>query len=516
MLPITTDFILDALNLACFSDKEESKAILRRIIDIYETAKSRKNQLAADPDMAVIFSVITDLVNNETPLDKKSDRNRIVLKIKASELARKDPMLTDNVAEMLKQGAENGISQKKEELLIKRLQNWASFSIINDKSLDILSMCRKYTATDESRNDLILMNLLDKAGELTRVQDSVIGTIEAQDELDFTSKRSMQLSYTRYDNNRKKNILKLGLQGLNGLFGEAGGVTRGEFVGIAAASHHGKSFTLNNISRWATVYNRYELKDPNKVPTILHITLENNVSNNFITMSNQAYVSANHRPVPKGMPMEELIDFNHEYYNRLGNKLIMRKFNGEDFGFSNLLKLIAHLEMTGHEIVVLVIDYLSLMKPEGNEKNNAAQDLVHLFQRCYDLAQAKDITIFTGIQLDTDAERLIASGEVCPVKKLSAATLSDAKGIKKPLDVLIFQVIENTPDGCFMTWYINKHRDHTLPKMNERFVGYQFLGEELGIIDDLGGRNMSTHDIYATDNSEEKKDDMFGNLKKVA
>jgi hypothetical protein len=518
MLPITTDFVLDALNLACFSEKEEAKQILERILDMYEAAKSRKNQVAVDPDMETIFVIISDLVKNETSMDKKSDRNRIILKIKASELAKKDQMLVDNVAEMLKQGAEQGISQRKEDLLIKRMQNWATFSSVNEKLLDSLSLCRKYSIGDETKNDLIMMNLMEKANELTKVQDTIVGTVECQDELDFTSKRSMQLSYTRYDNNRKKNVFKLGLQGLNALFGEAGGVTRGEFVGIAAASHHGKSLTLNSISRWATVYNKYELKDPTKIPTILHITLENNVSNNFIAMAKQAYISSNHRPVPRDMTMDELVDFNYAYYNRLGNKLIMRKFNGEDFGFSNLLKLIANLEAKGHEIVVLVIDYLSLMKPEGNEKNNAAQDLVHLFQRCYDLAQAKDITIFTGIQLDADAERLIASGEVCPVKKLSAATLSDAKGIKKPLDVLIFQVIENTPDGSYMTWYINKHRDHNLPKMSERFIAYQFLGEDLGIMDDLGGKDMSIRDIYANTSSKEEspKDDIFAAIKTAA
>ena len=227
-MSIISPLCLDALNLACFSEKEEAKQILERILDMYEAAKSRKNQVAVDPDMETIFVIISDLVKNETTLDKKSDRNRIVLKIKASELAKKDQMLVDNVAEMLKQGAENGISQRKEDLLIKRMQNWATFSSVNDKLLDSLSLCRKYSGGDETRNDLILMNLMEKANELTKVQDNIVGTVECQDELDFTSKRSMQLSYTRYDNNRKKNVFKLGLQGLNALFGEAGGVTRGE------------------------------------------------------------------------------------------------------------------------------------------------------------------------------------------------------------------------------------------------------------------------------------------------
>lgn len=515
MLPLSTDFVLDALNLACFSDKEESKQILEKLVSMVETARSRRNnQTPMDQDMDVFIAIIKDLVINDTPLDKKSDRNKIILKIKASELAKNDPMLTENVAAMLQEGAEHGISKRKEDLLIKKLQNWVLISSTNDRLLEGLAICRKYSSTDETQNDLILMNMLEKASEITKVQDNIIGVSECLDELDFSSKRSMEVSYARYDNNKKKNVIRFGLQGLNRLFGANGGITRGEFLGLAAPSHHAKSLMLNNIARWATVYNKYELKDPSKIPTILHVSLENSVSNNLNSMANQAYISANHHPVPPNMTRDELIDFNFAYYNKLGNKLLMRKF-GEDFGFSDLLKLIAQLEMRGHEIVCLVVDYAALMRLEGNEKDNAAKDMERLFQKFLNLAQSKDIAVVTGIQLDASAERLIASGEVCPVKKLSAAALSDAKGIKKPLDILIFQVIENTPDGSFLTFYINKHRDVTLPKVSERFIAYQFLGEDLGIMDDIGGKDMSITDIYANNGADNEMatDDFFEQMK---
>ena len=69
-----------------------------------------------------------------------------------------------------------------------------------------------------------------------------------------------------------------------------------------------------------------------------------------------------------------------------------------------------------------------------------------------------------------------------------------------------------------MTWYINKHRDHNLPKMSERFIAYQFLGEDLGIMDDLGGKDMSIRDIYANTSEKEEgpKDDIFAAIKTAA
>ena len=515
MLPITTDFALDALCLACFSSSEESRLILGKIVEQYTAAKMKKNQVGVDTDMDVFIDIIQDLINSDTNLDKKTERNRIILKVKSSPLAQKDKMVAENVAEMLKNGVESGISKQKEDLLIKRLQNWALISATNDRLLEGLALCRKYIHTNETQNDLILMNMLDKASEITRVQDNIIGVAEASDELDFSSKRSMEVNDIRYNSNKKNNVIRCGLQGLNNLLGANKGFLRGELVGIGAPSYGGKTLTLMNIARWAAVLNKYELNDPSKKPMVIFVSLENSVSNNWHAMAKAAYVNANHRPLPEGISRDELIDLNYAYYNKLGNRLIMKKFEAQEFGFSDLLKMIAKYEMNGYEIVCIVIDYVALMKVDGNDKDNAAKDIEKLWQKLYDLAQTKDILIVSGIQLDSTADKLISSGVVCPVKMMSSASLSDCKGIKKPCSVLLFQLVETTDEGSYMTWCIDKHRDANLPKKDERFVAYRFINEDLGIMDDLGGKDMSIRDIYGTSNQSEEapQDDFFSNIK---
>ena len=494
MLQFTTDIALDALSLAAFSASEDSKQILTKFTEMYDAVRYKKNQVAIDTDMDVLIDIIKDL-NKSDVLNKKTEYNKIILKIKSSPLAKKDSIITDNVAAMLQQGMTEGLGSKRELELRRRIQNWCLISATDDQLIAGMALCRRYNKNDDNANDLILANMLDKAHELTRIQSTIIGATESIDELDFSSKSSMLDSANKYAKRKKKNVIKLGWQGLNRMMGENGGVCRGELVGFAAPSYNGKSLVLMKIARWATVYNKYELNDPSKIPTILLVSLENEVSDDYNSMSMEAYVNAYHRPVPPDMSRDELIDINYKYYNECGNRLIVKRF-GEDFGYADLVKLIARLEMRNMEIVCLIIDYPALMKQETNDKDNAPKTLERLYQKLLDLSHSKDIALFAGLQLDRTADKLVSQGEVCAVKKLTADALADSKGIKRALDILIFQMIENIDGISYLTFSWNKHRDNRPPRTDDKFCGYRF-SEDVGILDDLNGKDNSIHDIYA-------------------
>ena len=523
MLQFTTDIALDALSLAAFGTSEDSRQILIKFTDMYDSVRYKKNQMAVDTDLDVLIDITKDL-NKSGTLDKKTEYNKIILKIKSSPLAKKDKLLTDNVAEMLKQGMEQGLSSKRELDLRRRLQNWCLISATNETLLSGLSLCRRYNKNDENTNDLILANMLDKAHELTKIQETIIGATESIDELDFSSKTSMLESANKYAKRKKKNVIKLGWQGLNRMMGLNGGVCRGELVGFAAPSYNGKSLVLMKIARWATVHNKYELNDPSRIPTIVLISLENEVSDDYNDMSKEAYANAYHRPVPPDMTRDELIDINYKYYNECGNRLIVKRF-GEDFGYADLLKLIARLEMRNMEIVSLIIDYPALMKQETNDKDNAAKTLERLFQKLLDLSHNKDIATFVGVQLDRTADKLVSQGEVCAVKKLTGDAIADAKGIKRALDVLIFQMIETIDGLSYLTFAWNKHRNNAPPPLKDKFCAYRF--DEMGILDDIGVQDIAIHDIYADaanvtkpkeeeeGSDKEDKDDFFAGIKAI-
>ena len=349
MLPITTDLLLDALCLAAFSNTDESRYILNKLTDMYDAAKdSKKNQMAVDSDMSIIITIIKDLSKTGI-LDKKQEVNKIVLKIKDSPYAKKDALFVKSVATLLDEGAKQGLSTRRELEIRKRLQNWCLISASINTFRDGLAWCNKYNQKNETENDLIIERVLDKAHDLTQAQNNVIGLAESIDELDFTSKSSMLNSADKYAKRKKTNIIRLGWQGLNRMMGVNGGVCRGELVGLAAPSYNGKSYMLMNIATWATVYNKYDLNDPTKIPTIVLVSLENEVSDNYHDMVKAAYVNKNHKPVPPDLSMEELIDETYDYFNQSGNRLIVKRF-GEDFTYTDLVKLISRLEMKNMEI----------------------------------------------------------------------------------------------------------------------------------------------------------------------
>lgn len=524
MLQFTTDIALDALSLAAFSASEDTKQILSKFTEMYDSVRYKKNQVAIDTDMDVLIDIIKEL-NKSDVLSKKTEYNKIIVKVRASSLAKKDSMITENIAAMLQQGMTEGLSTRRELELRRRLQNWCLISATDDQLMSGIALCRKYNKNDDNVNDLILANMLDKAHALTKIQETIIGATESIDELDFSSKDSMLDSANKYAKRKKKNVIKMGWQGLNRMMGENGGVCRGELVGFAAPSYNGKSLVLMKIARWATVYNKYELNDPSKIPTIVLVSLENEVSDDYNNMSVEAYVNAYHRPVPPDMTRDELIDINYKYYNDCGNRLIVKRF-GEDFGYADLVKLIARLEMRNMEIVCLIIDYPALMRQDSNDKDNAPKTLERLYQKLLDLSHSKDIALFAGLQLDRTADQLISKGEVCAVKKLTADALADSKGIKRALDVLIFQMIENIDGLSYLTFSWNKHRDNRPPRTDDKFFAYRF-DDSVGILDDLNSKDESIHDIYADaaavgrakepDPEVEKKedDDFFAQIKQV-
>lgn len=517
MLQFSTDIILDALGLAAFCTSEDSKQVLRQFTDMYDKARyTKRGQPAIDMDADSLIEIVKDLVKSGT-LDKKTEYNKIIVKVKSSPLAQKDPFMTGAVSDMLKQGMSEGLTLSRELELRRRIQNWCLISATSDKLNEGLSLCRRYSS-NEAQNDLILASMLDKAHEITKIQETIIGATESIDELDFTSKVSMQSSADKYAKRKKVNVIKLGWQGLNRMMGINGGICRGELVGFAAPSYNGKSLMLMNIARWATVHNKYELNDPTKIPTVVLLSLENEISDDYNDMSKAAYVNAYHRPIPPELTKDELIEINYNYYNKCGNRLLLKRF-GEDFGYADLVKLLARLEMRNMEVVCLVIDYPALMRQETSDKDNAAKILERLYQKLMDLAHSKDIAIVAGLQLDATADRLVSQGEVCAVKKLNSATLADSKGIKRALDVLIFQLIEHVDNIDYLTFSWNKHRNNAPPKTEDKFCAYRF--DEMGILDDIDGKDLSVPDIYADsavnnkEESDEEKPDFFADIKAI-
>lgn len=506
MMPTNNEFFVDILCLAAYSHSDETRNLLQSVYEIYTDAK-KKDPESLDDGVEVYFEIVQDILENDVDLRNKSESSSVILKIKNSFKGQRAPDLISNIQEVLQNS--EGISTRRITKLSQKIRQWVVMSKVNATMRQMWGKCQKYTTTDMVTNDLILNEVLDKARELTKVQEQLSGTSVAVDMVDMTNRDSISRAVSIYRTNRKANVFKTGLKGLNKMLGKAGGFIRGEFWAFAAASHNYKSGILMAAGRWCATLSNFKVT-PGMTPAVVLISLENEVPENTMNIIREAYVDAYKQEPPKEMTDEEMVDIVVAYYSRNGCKLLIYKFD-EDFGYTEFVQVQAKLKSANYEVIATVIDYLTLMRIEDTSKDNPAKQLQKLAHKLYNFGHRNNQLIITGLQLDTEADRIIASGQTNIVKRFGAAHLGDCKGLKRELDGLIFMHIErNAEEVPYLTFCWNKQRNTPAPPKSDQYCAYRYRGEVLGIMDDIhlpGNRTYAKTDIFSdngTDDADEE------------
>ena len=506
-MQINSDMMLDALCLAAYSNTDETKVLLTQVLNAYQETR-KKDPNAIDLDLEVFFSVIDDIIHADVDLSRKSEVNQIILKIKKSPIAEKNPQLIESVIEILKEDPQN-IKPSRIKRLTRKLQQWVVVTRSQVQIRQMLLKCNRYNPTDDVSNDVLINDVAEYARNLLTLQDAAAGTSETIDSVDMTDPISLKKAMRVYKNKRTSSIFKTGLKQLNKMLGKNGGFMRGEFAAFAASSHNFKSGMLMKCARWCVT--KSDIRVPQgTTPCVLFISLENEIPENTMDMLKEAYIDIYRQPVPDTMPEEELIDKITEYYSQKNIKFLMYRFD-ENFGFSDFVKLQTQLKNRGYTVVASIIDYLTLMRLEGDEKENQAKRLQKLGNHFANFAKRNDQLIITGLQLNSAADELNASGKTNVVRMYKSYHLSDCKGLLRELDVLIFMYIEENQDGVpFLTLSWSKHRSCVRPPKNEQYAAYRFCA--LGILEDEGtDLDLNRPDIYSDDlPTQEEAEALFG------
>ena len=373
----------------------------------------------------------------------------------------------------------------------------------------MLLRCNKYNPTDDVSNDVLINDVAEYARNLLTLQDAAAGNSETIDSVDMTDPISLKKAMHVYKNKRTSSIFKTGLKQLNKMLGKNGGFMRGEFAAFAASSHNFKSGMLMKCARWCVT--KSNIKVPQgTTPCVLFISLENEIPENTMDMLKEAYIDIYRQGVPEDMPEEEFIEKITEYYSQKNIKFLMYRFD-ENFGFSDFVKLQTQLKNRGYTVVASIIDYLTLMRLEGDEKENQAKRLQKLGNHFANFAKRNDQLIITGLQLNSAADELNASGKTNIVRMYKSYHLSDCKGLLRELDILIYMYIEENQDGVpFLCLSWGKHRSCVRPPKNEQYAAYRFCA--LGILEDEGtDMDLNRPDIYSDDlPTQEEAEALFG------
>ncbi len=494
MLPVSQDFMLDALFLASLANNADTIQLLTTILEIYKEAKE-KNPNTIDEDYEVFFDIIRDIVELGVNLDKKAEVSRIILKIKKSPLGRKDPSLMDQVSSILTNSQE--VSEQRVVMLFKKLQNWVVMSKTTAMLRKMMAKSSKYNPIDDTINDVVLTEISEYARDITQLQDKMASTSATIDMVDFSDSSSIARAMELYKNKRVNNVMPTGLKALNRMMGPNMGFVRGESWLFCASSHNYKTGILMSCADWCCTLASVTTQ-PGMLPCVILISLENEVPENTMEMVRRAYVTAYKKAPPKDLSDTELVQVVQQYYNQRGIKFLMYRFD-EYFGFQDFVKLVNKLQHKGLEVVAAIIDYIGITNIEDKiSSKNAAQQKQENVKHFCNFCKRNDILLISGWQLGTEADMINSSGSTNVVKRYGASCLGDCRGVRREVDGLIWMYIERNHLGVpYLTMAWNKHRDTTPPKKEDAYAAWRFAGDTLGIIDDhLSDTDLSVKNIY--------------------
>lgn len=494
MLKITSGFMIDAMSLSAFSNCEETKGLLSKLLEIYQMTK-RTDPDTLNKDMEVFWNIIGDIVNADARLDKKSEIRRVCLKVKNSPIGKNDPSLVDHIEALLMDP--DGMDDHRIDTLKSRIKQWIVMSNINKDMKKIMFNCNKYNPDNTIDNDLIFQDILEGMRNVMETAENSGTTSQTIDVVDMTDMNSVLKSMNAYRNRHDDCSYPTGLKGLNRMLGKSNGFQRGKLYCFASRSHNYKSGLLMDCARWLTTLSSTKTKSGKK-PGVLFISLENEVPENVYNLNRRMYTNAYHEDIPANMTDEQLCKCVSAYYGKNGAQLIMMR-KDDQFGYPDLMSTIEDVEKHGIEIFAIILDYLGLMRLEMTGDDNQPKKLQKLAHSLHDLAARTDRIIITALQLSGEADMLASSGQTNIVKRYGAAHLSDSKSIRKETDFLAFMEIERNVDEVpYLTFAWSKMRDETPPAKEDQYTAYRFNGNVLGIIDDYNtDKDMSCSDIFS-------------------
>jgi hypothetical protein len=499
------DFFLEVLCLALCSDDIETEKILNNVLTTYH--EEVKNGSSLDDELTKFYiRIITELRTTKIDLNNDFEVNTLLLKFEQHPAIQKNPKILERLTFIV--ANRRSLSSDRITLLKSKIHKWVIWVHGNNNLKKLFRTSQKVISTsDVITQDALMNELLDRAKELTKIYEDNTNTDASIDFIDMTCPHSIKKGIVSYTKKRVDKGFTTGLQGLNDMFGSSQGPVPGEFIGFAALSHHYKSGLLMDIARWIAMLNRPRSTNGKK-NAIVFVSLENEIYENMMMMFRSAYIN-HYGKAPDNLSDTELQDEIRKLFSQNGFTLLIYRKEGDLFGYEEWRKLHDDLH-SEYNIVASILDYLGLMRLDDNSDNPAKQRQA-LICKIKNFANRTGILVATGFQLDTEAERIAASGVTHVVKKFGAVHLADCKAAKRELDFLAFLHLEKNQQGqVFLTIAWAKHKYQVTGDFH-KYCAYPFTDTN-GILDDINGPRQDVKDIYnaaPTNNDKDIKASLF-------
>ena len=332
----------------------------------------------------------------------------------------------------------------------------------------------------ELTNDIETSSYTDFPNLLNQYRDLITGIMNFFRRTDSSSMTNeivhtgdptfLDILYDTYEAIRNPaSALQTGWQALNSALGPRGGFQNKNLYCIHANTNSFKSAMLLHISRMIKEYNGprviEEFKRTGKIPTILHISMENDNDED----NERLYKTVVKKDLGKCTSREEL---NQSWEHNFGNTnseeenpidISFLHVDARSLSVDEIDVIIENLEEEGYRVIACVVDYLGLIKPrlEDMGKDNRLQ-LKNIADDLLSLAKNRDIPVITAHQINRSGGAVLTNlknqGGVNAISQMTNEFIGESYGIEQAVSWSAFIDIEIHGEDRWLMFKRNKSR----------------------------------------------------------
>lgn len=278
--------------------------------------------------------------------------------------------------------------------------------------------------------------------------------------LDNDFESSVEVSLDKLKDKNK--MLRTGIQRWNTLLG--GAYFSKRLYTYLAFPGGGKSQILLKSALDIKKYNKIETKDPNKIPTVLYITMENDIDETIERLYNMTVTSEDIRNAETKDVIRELRETGQLKITEESNvNIIVKYYPNQSISTDDLYTIIDDTNDSGSEVIALVLDYMKRIRPSAKALNEK-EELKHITNELKTLAKEKEIPVITAQQLNRSAASIVdsamQSNKTDVTKLVGRDGVAGAWEIIENSDVVIVlnQEVQQTTGRLYMTFKLLKRR----------------------------------------------------------
>lgn len=263
-----------------------------------------------------------------------------------------------------------------------------------------------------------------------------------------------------------------GWKAFNRMLGKLGAMRRGEFILGGGLQHNFKTGLSLALFCHACLFNKPFMRDKNKKPMLMFVTLENEIPDNLLWI--YAYLMENETGIKVDVALIDKKVASEYVCARLqeaGFTVKMVRFDPSDFSISGFTNYLDGIQSQGFEIQFLVVDYLNMLPKTGLDAQVAGDDIRLLFRRMRNYTAPRGITFFSPHQLSSDALQLSRDNTEDLVKVVANRGYYDGcrrLGQEPDLEILFHIVRMN--GKAYLTMQRGKHRNNVTAESDQYLV----------------------------------------------